>query len=115
MEREYTPRQLEAIAARVRQSIVRQLPSGEVQQGLVAEELGMSTRNLHRHLLRHATSFTQLLEETRRELAFAHLRQPHCSVNEVCYRLGFNEPSSFNRAFRRWTGQTPAEYRRQHN
>ncbi|MCJ1882377.1 AraC family transcriptional regulator [Pseudomonas nitroreducens] len=95
----------------VRQSIVRQLPSGEVQQGLVAEELGMSTRNLHRHLLRHATSFTQLLEETRRELAFAHLRQPHCSVNEVCYRLGFNEPSSFNRAFRRWTGQSPGQWR----
>lgn len=95
----------------VRQSIMRQLPSGEVQQSLVAAELGMSTRNLHRHLLRHATSFSELLEETRRELAFSYLRQAHCSVNEVCYRLGFNEPSSFNRAFRRWTGQSPGQWR----
>ncbi|HBP6730562.1 TPA: AraC family transcriptional regulator [Pseudomonas aeruginosa] len=95
----------------VRQSIMRQLPSGEVQQGLVAEELGMSTRNLHRHLLRHATSFSELLEATRRELAFGYLRRAHCSVNEVCYRLGFNEPSSFNRAFRRWTGESPGQWR----
>lgn len=96
---------------RVRQSIVRQLPRGEVQQALVAEELGMSVRNLHRHLQRHATGFAELLEDTRRQLAFDYLRQPHCSVNEVGYRLGFNEPSSFNRAFRRWTGQSPGQWR----
>lgn len=95
----------------VRQSIIRQLPSGEVQQALVAEELGMSARNLHRHLLRHVTSFSELLEDIRRELAFDYLRQAQCSVNEVCYRLGFNEPSSFNRAFRRWTGQSPGQWR----
>ncbi|MDF3933779.1 AraC family transcriptional regulator [Pseudomonas citronellolis] len=95
----------------VRRSIVRQLPRGEVQQALVAEELGMSVRNLHRHLLRYATTFKELLEETRRQLAFDYLRQSHCSINEVCYRLGFNEPSSFNRAFRRWTGQSPGQWR----
>jgi len=95
----------------VRQSIIRQMPRGEVQQTLVAEELGMSVRNLHRHLQRHATSFTELLEDTRRQLAFDYLRQSRCSVSEVCYRLGFNEPSSFNRAFRRWTGQTPGQWR----
>lgn len=96
---------------RVRQSIVRQMPRGEVQQALVAEELGMSVRNLHRHLLRHATTFKELLEDTRRQLAFDYLREAQCSVNEVCYRLGFNEPSSFNRAFRRWTGQSPGQWR----
>ncbi|MGL4316374.1 MAG: AraC family transcriptional regulator [Pseudomonas sp.] len=97
----------------VRTAIVRQLPLGEVQQGAVADELGMSVRNLHRHLLKHATSFKELLDDTRRQLAFDYLRQSHCSVNEVCYRLGFNEPSSFNRAFRRWTGETPGQWRRQ--
>lgn len=95
----------------VRSVIVRQLPQGEVQQTAVADELGMSVRNLHRHLLKHATSFKELLDDTRRQLAFDYLRQPHCSVNEACYRLGFNEPSSFNRAFRRWTGTTPGQWR----
>ncbi|MDG9930542.1 MULTISPECIES: AraC family transcriptional regulator [unclassified Pseudomonas] len=100
------------LPGRVRDVIVRSLPLGEVQQGAVAEALGMSVRNLHRHLQKHATSFKELLDETRRQLAFDYLRQARCSVNEVCYRLGFNEPSSFNRAFRRWTGETPGQWRR---
>lgn len=100
------------LAMRVRDVIVHQLPRGEVQQGAVAEALGMSVRNLHRHLQKHATSFKELLDETRRQLAFEYLRQASCSINEVCYRLGFNEPSSFNRAFRRWTGETPGQWRR---
>jgi AraC-like DNA-binding protein len=101
------------LAERVRDVIVRQLPFGEVQQGAVAEALGMSVRNLHRHLQKQACSFKELLDDSRRRLAFAYLREAECSVSEVCYRLGFNEPSSFNRAFRRWTGETPGQWRRQ--
>lgn len=97
---------------RVRTVIVRQLPFGEVQQSKVADELGMSVRNLHRHLIKHASSFKELLDESRRQLAMTYLRQSHCSINEICYRLGFNEPSSFNRAFRRWTGSSPGQWRR---
>lgn len=97
---------------RVRGAIVRYLPLGEVQQSRVADDLGMSVRNLHRHLLKHATSFKTLLDECRRQLAFSYLRQTDCSINEICYRLGFNEPSSFNRAFRRWTGASPGKWRR---
>ena len=97
---------------RVRGAIVRYLPLGEVQQSRVAEDLGMSVRNLHRHLLKHATSFKALLDDCRRQLAFSYLRQSDCSINEICYRLGFNEPSSFNRAFRRWTGASPGKWRR---
>lgn len=97
---------------RVRGVIVRYLPLGEVQQTRVADELGMSVRNLHRHLLKHATSFKALLDDCRRQLAFSYLRQTDCSINEICYRLGFNEPSSFNRAFRRWTGASPGKWRR---
>lgn len=97
---------------RVRGAIVRDLPLGEVLQSRVADELGMSVRNLHRHLLKHATSFKALLDESRRQLAFSYLRQSDCSINEICYRLGFNEPSSFNRAFRRWTGESPGKWRR---
>lgn len=97
---------------RVRGAILRHLPLGEVQQSRVAHELGMSVRNLHRHLLKHATSFKALLDDCRRQLAFRYLRQSDCSINEICYRLGFNDPSSFNRAFRRWTGESPGKWRR---
>ncbi|WP_416424851.1 AraC family transcriptional regulator [Pseudomonas sp. App30] len=97
---------------RVRAAILRDLPLGEVQQSRVADALGMSVRNLHRHLLKHATSFKALLDDCRRQLAFSYLRRTDCSINEICYRLGFNEPSSFNRAFRRWTGASPGQWRR---
>ncbi|WP_249674353.1 AraC family transcriptional regulator [Pseudomonas abieticivorans] len=97
---------------RVRGAIVRYLPLGDVQQSRVADDLGMSVRNLHRHLLKHATSFKALLDDCRRQQAFGYLRQTDCSINEICYRLGFNEPSSFNRAFRRWTGVSPGQWRR---
>lgn len=97
---------------RVRSVILRDLPLGEVQQSRVADELGMSVRNLHRHLLKHSTSFKALLDDCRRQLAFGYLRRTDCSINEICYRLGFNEPSSFNRAFRRWTGASPGQWRR---
>ncbi|MFJ4542331.1 AraC family transcriptional regulator [Pseudomonas sp. NPDC088885] len=97
---------------RVRAAIIRYLPLGEVQQSRVADELGMSVRNLHRHLLKHDSSFKALLDDCRRQLAFSYLRQTDCSINEICYRLGFNEPSSFNRAFRRWTGESPGKWRR---
>jgi len=111
---EYLERQRRSnLPERVRSVIVRQLPFGEVQQSKVADELGMSVRNLHRHLHKHASSFKDLLDESRRHLAINYLRQSHCSINEICYRLGFNEPSSFNRAFRRWTGCSPGQWRRQ--
>ncbi|MEB0206070.1 AraC family transcriptional regulator [Pseudomonas sp. CCC3.1] len=97
---------------RVRAVIIRYLPLADVQQTRVALDLGMSVRNLHRQLLKHSTSFKALLDECRQQLAFSYLRQTDYSVNEICYRLGFNEPSSFNRAFRRWTGESPGKWRR---
>jgi AraC-like DNA-binding protein len=72
----------------------------------------MSTRTLHRRLYEEGTSFVDLLDETRRELAAGYIRRSDYSVGEVAYLLGFAETSSFNRAFRRWTGMSPSEYRR---
>ncbi|VVP67800.1 putative HTH-type transcriptional regulator [Pseudomonas fluorescens] len=97
---------------RVRALIGHYLPIGEVQQSQIAAELGMSARNMHRHLLKHDTSFKALLDDCRRQLAFSYLRQSQASITEICYRLGFNEQSSFNRAFRRWTGASPGKWRR---
>lgn len=55
--------------------------------------------------------FQALLEETRRQLAELYLGEPRLAVYEVAMPLGYSEPSAFFRAFRRWTGQTPEQFR----
>jgi AraC-like DNA-binding protein len=67
---------------------------------------------LQRKLQEENTSFKQLLDETRRELADQYIRNPMVSIGEITYLLGFSEPSNFSRAFKRWNGTPPAEYRR---
>jgi AraC-like DNA-binding protein len=98
-------------AIRVRAYLVEHLPAGKVTQQRVAKALHMSLRTLQRKLADEATSYKDLLDETRRELAGQYLRQNCLSVSEVTYLLGFSEPSNFARAFKRWTGRTPSEFR----
>lgn len=59
------------------------------------------------------TSFHELLNDVRRELACSYLRQPGVSVTEVAFLLGFTDVSNFTRAFKRWTGASPTRFRRQ--
>ena len=79
----------------------------------VATLLGMSARSLQRRLKEQGTSYVQVLRDTRRELAIGHLREPHCSVTEIAFLLGFEDASAFARAFRSWTGVTPSSFRAQ--
>ena len=71
----------------------------------------MSRRTLQRRLAAQQTTLTALREEVRKELALAWLGEPRLSITEVAYLLGFSRPSAFHRAFKRWTGQTPAGFR----
>lgn len=96
---------------RVRSKLTEMLPAGNVTQQDVADSLHMSLRTLQRKLADEKTSYKELLEETRKELANQYLRQGCLSVSEVTYLLGFSEPSNFARAFKRWTGRTPSEFR----
>jgi AraC-like DNA-binding protein len=100
------------VVARVKRELLNGFPAGTPTQAAIARALGMSTRTLHRRLYEEGTSFVDLLDETRRELAAGYIRRSDYSVGEVAYLLGFAETSSFNRAFRRWTGMSPSEYRR---
>lgn len=97
---------------RVKRSLLGILPSGAPSQHEIARSLGVSSRTLHRRLAEAGTSFADLMDETRRELAVKYLRRNDYSVGEVAYLLGFAETSSFNRAFRRWNDQSPSEFRR---
>ena len=100
-----------SIAMKVRSKIIEQLPDGIPKQENIAETLHVSSRSLQRRLKEEATSFKGLLEDTRQALAQQYLRENHRSIGEITYLLGFSEPSNFTRAFKRWTGKTPAEYR----
>lgn len=97
---------------RVRKALVESL-AGDASPAQVARALGLSERSLQRHLAQHGTSFAQVLNETRRELACAYLREPRWSVTEIAFLLGFEDSSSFARAFRRWTGSSPSAFRAQ--
>ncbi|MEA3277988.1 MAG: AraC family transcriptional regulator [Pseudomonadota bacterium] len=99
------------IVARIQAEIIDGLPSGPVSQDGVARSLHMSERTLQRRLKGLDTSFGDILETTRRELALKYLQERDMSLLEISYLLGFADPSSFSRAFKRWTGQAPSEAR----
>lgn len=99
------------LADRVHALIESGLPSGEVSATALAHQLGMSVRSLNRLLAAEGTSYQKLLDALRHELAARQLSDPRTSVWEVAFELGFSDLSAFYRAFRRWTGTTPAEFR----
>lgn len=96
---------------RAREVIIRRLPDGELRRDEVAGELCMSERTLQRRLEEEATSFIQLLDDTRRELAEQYLGRLHLSLAQAAYLLGFADQSSFFRACRRWFDLSPGQYR----
>ena len=99
------------VAQRARCKLLEQLPSGHACEASVARELNMSSRTLQRRLRAEGTTFRDILDDVRRELAIRYLTRRELSINEITYILGFVEPSSFTRAFRRWTGSCPTVYR----
>jgi len=99
------------IVMRVRARLIEHLPSGSGDEATIAADLNLSLRSLQRKLKAEGVSFSQLLEDTRRELGRDYVRDSQHSINEIAYLLGFTEPGNFSRAFRRWYGKTPSEYR----
>ena len=71
----------------------------------------MSERSIQRSLREEATSYRQLVDEVRKDLALMHLGRPGIAAADVALLLGFSEPSAFNRAFRRWTNTSPTQFR----
>jgi AraC-like DNA-binding protein len=100
-----------SVAERLRREIASALREGEPPQEWLARRFGMSGRTLQRRLKEEGTSFARVVDETRRDLAMLYLGEPRLSAAEVSFLLGYAEPTAFFRAFRRWTGATPREYR----
>ncbi len=83
----------------------------ELDVKVVANKLNMSRHTLYRKLKKDNVSFQSLVEEVRQEEAKRHLKENSVSISEVAYLLGFSELSAFSRAFKRWTGESPAQFR----
>lgn len=103
----------EDFGAQVLRLIVGALGAGEVEATTIAKRLAMHPRTLQRRLEELGTSFQSLYDEARRSLAERYLAEDHLAVGEIAFLLGYSDPSNFHRAFRRWTGCTPAQFRAQ--
>jgi AraC-like DNA-binding protein len=91
--------------------IGERLRGGDSSLEGVAHELGTSARSLQRHLRDIGYSYQTLADEVRAATARLYLEQPDIAIAEIAYLLGFADQSTFNRAFKRWTGNTPARVR----
>ena len=100
-----------ATSERVRAALLELLPSGRTHMRDVAKELGMGTRTLQRRLSAEGTTWLEVLNQTREQLAQHYLRTTRMSPAEVSFLLGFEDPNSLFRAFHRWTGTTPESWR----
>lgn len=105
-------RQGHSVLDRARLELARQLPEQGPDLEAIASALALSPRTLQRRLREGGLSFSQLVDETRQQLALHYLRDPALGLAEIAFLVGFSEPGSLARAFRRWTGASPGEYRR---
>jgi len=96
---------------KTREIIIRHLSGGEPLRGDIAKELCMSERTLQRRLQVEGTSFQDIVDATRRELAEQYLGQPHLTLTQTVALLGFADQSTFFRCCKRWFGMSPGEYR----
>lgn len=77
----------------------------------VASQLATSTRTLSRSLQDISTSYQKILDEVRKEMAIEYLKTSYLPIEEVAALIGYNDPSNFRKAFKRWTGHPPSYYR----
>lgn len=100
-----------SLVSSVHATITDLLPDGPPKKAVIARRLGMSERTLHRRLAEHGQTFQSLVARSRREAAEALLADDRHSLAEVAFLTGFADQSSFQRAFKGWTGRTPMAFR----
>jgi AraC-like DNA-binding protein len=105
------PREDDLVAA-VRRVIGEAIRDGEPKLSLAAKKLGMSPRRLQRRIQGYGLDFKRLVDDTRQRLALQYIKEEKDTLTQIAFMLGYSDASAFNRAFKRWTGTAPLEYRR---
>ena len=100
-----------SVRQRVRMALLEALPGGGIKMGAVAKRIGMSQRSLQRYLEIEGQNYKNLLQSIRLNLSQHYLQNTNLPTAEIAFLLGFEEPNSFFRAFRSWTGTTPEQFR----
>lgn len=99
------------LIGKVKTVIIERLPSGGVSDSKVTTTLSMNERKLQRKLEQEGTTFKTILNEVREDLALKYIQDNGMTLSEISFLLGFTEMSSFSRAFKRWSGVSPSDYR----
>ena len=102
-----------SLRERITQLLGPMLHGREPDMGEMATRLQLPTWTLRRKLAEEGTQFRTILNDTRRDLAIAYIRDTELAFGEIAYLLGFASAEAFQRAFKRWSKQTPGEFRRQ--
>ncbi len=103
------------VVTQTRKYIIDHLPSGVPKQIVIARDLSLSLRSFQRKLKLSETSYSELLDQVRYEMACSYLKSRQHQVIVIAYMLGYTDPSNFARAFKRWDGLTPNEFRDKEN
>lgn len=112
LEKQLADQQSDSVLGqRIRIIVSQNLSEGVPTLSAIAGQLGMSVRTLQRRLTEQNVSFQSLVDEARRQLAEKLLAETKYSLAEIAFLTGFSEQSTFNRAFKRWAGQTPRSFR----
>lgn len=101
----------ERFSQQVAELIAKELPGGNPGVDHIAKRLHMSARTLHRRLKEEGTTHRQMVDDVRRSLAMRYLAEEDLAIGEISFLLGFSHVNAFHKAFKRWTDQTPAQYR----
>ena len=104
-----------AVASKVRETLIRLLPGGEASQEQVAAALFRSASTLQRQLKSEGTTYREVVDATLREIAESYLRDGRYTIAQIAFLTGFGDQSNFSRAFKRWTGLSPGDFRKQHS
>lgn len=99
---------------KIRRLISRQMATDRIDADTLARQCHMSRQTLYRRLKKEGVSFHELVEQVRKDKALRYVAADHYALGEIAFLLGFSELSAFSRAFKRWTGRAPAQYRAHH-
>lgn len=113
LQQHLAKREQQDLVNRTELAIIQQLPSGNIKESNIAAVLNMSSRTLQRRLAEKNCSFSQLLQKIRQQRSLEYVDNRQLALSEIAYLLGFSEQANFTRAFKRWYGCTPSEYRKQ--